>query len=346
MKINSIKLINFRNHENLKIEFMDINLIFGNNGVGKTSVVEAIYYSCFLRSFKSRHSHDLINFNHENASIELNLSTENDSSDLVQINLYKQKKKVFQNQKNIVNYVDYLGQYNVILISPDNIDIVNDLPKTRRRYLDLFISQLNKKYLKTYIKYSQYLKIKNNFLKSDEIDDIYYNLITKKLKELDDYLYDTRISVLKEIEKEVQKIFTYINDDKTKISIQYKRESKQNLLEYEYRFSKTGEGIHLDDFIFNYNEQNLKVYGSQGQKRMISILFFLSQNIFLKEKKIYPPIIFDDVHLDLDFEKQQKLQEYLKDKNQIIYLTTNKEKMNFISDKTVNIIDLNSQHLK
>lgn len=336
--MTSVRLKNFRNFSDKIINFdPNINLILGDNGVGKTTIVEAIYFAVFLGSFRTKKMEELMKFNEKNASIELKFVKDGIPNTLV-VNFTRKEKKVFLNKKGINKYQDLLNLLNIIVISPNNIDIINSSPSVRRRYLDQGISQIDVQYFNNLVAYKKLLKIKNKFLKSSRetgnFDQDYYEVLTKKLNEYNKYIVDKRRVYLSEIEEHSREIIKIISGSEEGISIIYKENEEvanRSQIQTERAYGVTMQGNHLDDYTMELNGLNMKSYGSQGQKRLSTIAYFLSQNSLVTTMSGDPAlIVFDDVHLDLDETKQERLFEYLKDSNQIIYITTNSEKIKFL----------------
>lgn len=331
MQIKKLKLTNFRKFKNIEIDFEKENLILGNNGVGKTTIAEALYFASFLNSFRTQKKEELIKFNEKIANIEIDYLEKN-KMNKININFVENMRKIFLNNKEIKNITDYYGLLNVILIAPSNIGLIDATPNIRRRYLDQYLSQIDKEYFLTLYKYKKYLKIKNNYLKKFKIDEDYYFLLTEQLKSLNDILVKIRLNYLKKIESEMNIITREISNDLELINIEYKQNNKDIISQYEYemKYKKIAIGIHIDDYSISSNNLSLKKYGSQGQKRLATIAFFLAQNQLIQKTLIKKTvIIFDDVHLELDQRRQDKLFEYLNQENQLIYITTNEEKIKF-----------------
>lgn len=336
--VTSVRLKNFRNFSDKVVNFdPNINLILGDNGVGKTTVVEAIYFAVFLSSFRTKRMEELMKFGEKNASIELDFVRDDVPNALV-VNFTRKEKKVFLNKKEIDKYQDLLSLLNVVVISPNNIDIINSSPSVRRRYLDQGISQIDVQYFNNLVAYKKLLKIKNKFLKSSKetgnFDRDYYEILTKKLNEYNKYIVDSRRAYLSGIEKHSKEIVKVISGAEEDISIIYKENKEaanRSQMQTERAYGVTMQGNHLDDYVIELNGLDVKSYGSQGQKRLSTIAYFLSQNSLVADANGDPAlIVFDDVHLDLDETKQERLFEYLKDSNQIIYITTNSEKIKFL----------------
>lgn len=346
MKINSLKIKNIRNIKYKEIDFEENNLIVGENATGKTTIAECIYFCCFYKSFRSNKLKDLINFNENNASIEL-LYTNKEQVNKININFFNNKKKFFFNEKEISNIYEIINRIKCILITPNNIDLINDNPSKRRKYLNIILSQNNGIYLKNLITYNKLLKIKNkvlkNYQKTNKIDLQYLNILNKKLNELDSWIIKERKKNLKKLTIYINEILKEITENKEQINIVYNNNFKEEQIDEihkkELKYFKTLRGNHLDDFEFMLNEKNTKFFASQGQKRLITLCFFLSQKELDEDKDNYL-LIFDDVSIDLDKKRQTKLINYLKNKNQIIYIATDILKEVIKQNENINLIEM------
>ncbi|MFV0288669.1 MAG: DNA replication/repair protein RecF [Mycoplasmatales bacterium] len=350
MKLKQIKLNNIRNHKLLNVEFTNNNLILGNNAVGKTTIAEVIYYCCFFKSFRTNNIYDLISFKEKEAQIKL-VFEEDKKENIISINFYNNKKKIFYNSVEISNLYDILYKFNVIVISPSNIDLINAAPTIRRNYLNMFISQIDQFYLKDLISYKKILKMKNRILKdykqTNKIDNNYLSVLNEQLKKLDNKIVKKQNEVISDLNNQINDIIRNVTKDKEIVKIKsiITREVKTNeqIYQEELKYGQTLKGNHLNDIEFTINDKVCKSFASQGQKRLISLSFFITQSeILLKEKKIKPLIIFDDVYLDLDLNRQIKLINYIEQENQTIYITTNLEKMKSLikNKEKYNIIDI------
>ena len=161
MRVRKIELTNFRNYEKFKIEDLDnINIIIGNNGIGKTSILESIYVACTARTFKSNDEDVLINGGKEFFKIKIELENAGKIKKLDYTLTDKGKKtKINNNLKKKIS--DYIFQYKVILFSPDELRIIKESPNVRRSYLNVALSQINKSYVKLLKDYNVLIKNKN-----------------------------------------------------------------------------------------------------------------------------------------------------------------------------------------
>lgn len=345
MKINKLELRNIRKIDNIDLILENKNLIIGDNAKGKTTIAEVLYYCCFFKSFRTKNIYEIISFNKESASIKIEFKDDEEKQNKIEVNFYKKEKKIFLNKKEIKNLLDIICILNIIVISPDNIELINDGPSVRRKYLDMIITQLDEIYLKKLIKYRKLIKIKNNYLKQKKIDHIYLEILNEEISILNKYILDKRKKILKELETEANNIIEEVSEQKETLSIEYEEAKKisdeNSIYEEEIEKRQTLRGIHLDDYMFSLNFKKAKIYASQGQKRLITLSFLLAQNKIIKNKKQKNPlVILDDVHLDLDHKRQEKLINMIEKENQTIYITTDVNNMSFLKKENYNIINM------
>ena len=268
--------MNFRNYILEDFEFSkNKNIIIGNNGMGKTNIIEAIYYLALTKSFRTNEDESLINKNHQSCAIrgEIKTKTTNDYKIIIE----KAGKKVFINNNQVKRISDYISKINVILFNQEDLKLIKDSPSVRRKLINMEISQLNNEYLKMLSYYNKVLKQRNTYLKSMLINNMipkeYLNIITEKLVDIGMYIYRLR-------EEYIDDINTLLNINFNKITKKdgiylkyisdYNSLTKEKLLKkYEknlnkdLNYGKTTIGIHLDDFVFYYQDELPQNYLSE-----------------------------------------------------------------------------------
>lgn len=346
MKIKNIELLNYRNYESLNLEFSDnINIIIGNNGEGKTNILESIYLLSLTKSNRYGVDQDLIKFGKESYKVSGNVEDDG----LVKkygIVYENNKKNVLINNKVIRRFVDYISQFCVISFEPNDLEIVKGSPGDRRNYLNIEISQLYNTYVLYLNDYNKLLKIRNNYLKnmniSGNMDPRLLDVINEKLIEKALVIYKYRFDYIKEINEKIGDVFKKITglenlkvvyehnlgvedyDEeaiKNKLIDKFKRHFKQELM-----LGNTITGPHRDDFLFSLNDEDMKLFSSQGQQRMAIISFKLCELfLYQKVKKSYPVLLLDDVFSEIDIKKRNKIIRFLKKDIQVIITTTDVE---------------------
>ena len=338
MIIKTIKLVNYRNYNSLKLDYNDkINIIIGNNAQGKTNILESIYVLALTKSYDKAVDKNLIMFNEKFLKINglVNINSYNKNFEVL---INESYKKVKINNNEISKMKDYISKINVILFTPDDINIFKDSPGSRRRLLNIELSQIFSEYVDLYNKYNVILKQRNEYLKSNNINKLYLDIINEKFVDLAISIINYRLNYINEINDYIKDIFydiTNINDLEIKYitNIEFNEDKevmKDKFLsklndnyEREKLYGNSLYGPHRDDFSFFLTNKDLSIYGSQGQLRCAMISYKLSElEIFNKYKKEYPILLLDDVFSELDLNKRNNIIKYLKDDIQTIITTT------------------------
>ena len=184
MQLNSLKLINFRNYDNLYIDFnKNVNLLVGKNGQGKTNIVESIYMLSFGKSFRTNKDKEIIKFDTESLYIGGSY-TKYDTNSLIEVAIGKNKKGIKVNKIHIQKIQELLGNLNVVIFSPEDLRLVKDGPRERRSFIDKEISQIMPKYYNYLINYNKILSQKNRVLKNRNIDKNLLDVYDESLEEI------------------------------------------------------------------------------------------------------------------------------------------------------------------
>ena len=351
MKIEHIRLTNFRNYDELELDFNpNINIIVGNNGQGKTNILESIYVLSLSKSNRDGYDSDMIKFEKESLSLEGKV-VDNDLIKKLRVDITPNKKRVFINNKEIHKIKDYISNFCVISFVPTDLDIIKGSPSVRRNLLNIDISQLYNNYITYLNEYNKIIKIRNDYLKklyiNNNSDFRYLDVINEKMIEKADKIYEYRFKFIEEINKNIADIYKKITGlagltikydntlgldsyDKEKIKETYLKKLKKHLNQ-EMMQGISLIGPHRDDFTFYLDNVDMKVYSSQGQQRMAIIAFKISELSYYK--KIigsYPVLLLDDIFSEIDIKKRNKIINFLKKDIQTIITTTD---INDISEK-------------
>ena len=350
MRIKKIQAENFRNLENIKIEFSDgINIIYGNNAQGKTNIIEAIYVFSFGKSFRATKEIELLKFDKEYFLSKIDIiKKDRDTEMSFGFDKISNKKMIKINGVIQKKVSDIIGKLNIVVFKPEDIKIVTDSPSIRRKYIDFVISSISKSYLENITKYKKVLEERNNLLKEIKIR----NKGSNKLLETDQNLLDVydkllsklNIDIYNERNKIVNKLNTYIYDIHLKLTENYTKSEKLHIkyvsnvaedIEKMYNnLSKsrindinkgyTSLGIHRDDYIISINSLDVSIYGSQGQKKSSIISLKLSELKVIEEVIGEKPVLLlDDYMSELDEKRRLKFLDIIED-IQIIITTTHK----------------------
>lgn len=350
MFLSSINLRNIRKHTDNRIDFTDkINYIIGGNGVGKTSVLEAIYYLSTTKSCVTSLDTEVVKLGENDFNIQgrfIGLTQDN-----AQVNYSgtESKKTYILNNKQINKFSDIIGKFPLVLLSPADHTITQGFPADRRRFVDSVISQASRTYLNLVIEYNRILKQRsfllyrireNNFRGDTELDAWNEKLVNtgieiikhraKFILEFEVYIGESYKKILSD--KEIPGIHYYFLEDKCTDDLEkcYSLLLQQKA-EDEIRKGINLVGPHKDDFIFNINGISLKSYGSQGQHKTFQTVLRFAEYFFLKDKKENSPIfLLDDVFGELDSARARAISDYLSSVGQAIITLTDFGNISFL----------------
>lgn len=339
MIIKNLKLLNYRNYKKLTIDFNNkINVFYGRNGVGKTNIVEAIYYLSLTKSFRTNDELELIKINEKESLIQGRFNFNSLIDKGIEIYLSKEGKKISINNERINKISDLASLINIIYFIPKDVLLLKDSPKNRRKFLDISISRVNKEYLLNLSLYSKVLKDRNNLLKEEVINKDLLDIYTSKLIEYSEKIYKVRKEYIDELNKVISKVYFNISKKEDSLKIIYiplidENSGNKNYYEELYQKYKNNEendikskrttiGIHLEDFYITLNNKNVGSYGSQGENRLSVLSLKLSQYCLVNEEKNKPIIILDDVLSELDEIHKNNLLNYLNNEFNQVFITS------------------------
>ena len=335
MKINKLSLYNFRNYHKLNI-ILDkgINLFVGDNGSGKTNLLEAIYFLSLAKSYKTVDINTIL-YDKEFARIESNIVKQGKDLKLKVI-ISNKGKKTLINNKEIRKLSDYIGTINVLSFLPEDLMIIKGSPKDRRYFVDLAYGQIDKNYLNELSNYKGLLKQRNELLKklseTDNPDMMLLDVYTEQLAKSAELLIDFRERFVNKINSSLKKMYKFLSDNKREFIFKYKPSIKADIektLKTKYKndmiFKTTNLGPHRDDYEFLIDGINAKDCASQGEQRILILSLVLAiSDIIYEGIQERPVFLLDDVFSELDSKRQNRLIKYLlKLEAQAIITTTN-----------------------
>ncbi len=328
MKISKISLVGFRNYSNISVSFGNgMNIFVGDNAQGKTNILESIVFLALTKSHRIGVNPNVIQFGKKKCKLNGTIKKEKIISKL-EIEITDDYKKLWINKTEIRKVADYISYLNVIVFTPDDLEIVKGPPSVRRNLLNIQLSQLSKEYIKFYNEYNKLLKTRNEYLKvlfnNNIADKNYLDIITDKLIEKAIFIYQKRNEYINLVNLSINSNYQDISKD-CGISVKYvpnidinefdsetiRKKLKHLFKKYynkELNYGMTLYGPHRDDFYFEYNNYDLKYFGSQGQQKLAILSFKLSEiDIFKEYCGTLPILLLDDIFSEFDVKKRNQL---------------------------------------
>lgn len=329
MFLEKIKLENFRNYSSCEIDFHEkINIITGDNAQGKTNLLESIYFSSFIRSFRTSSDREMISFGKDHLRVCSSFS-KNGETDLVEIAMDRSGRKIAKiNGIKRDRLRDVVSDYYVVVFSPEDMKIVKDEPERRRNFLDREICQMSLSYFESLAVYKKLLLQRNSYLKEEKIDETLLDIWDENLAKEGSNIIRKRKGFVDKLSSISEKIHGGITDGSEISEIVYCpniewRESdeeqrelfKSILLENRKKdmmHGTTSSGPHKDDLDIMIDGVSTRKFGSQGQQRTAALSLKLAEIELIKEEKgDYPILLLDDVLSELDEKRQRYLVDHL-----------------------------------
>ena len=341
MRINSLSLSNFRNYKKTSITLSpSINVFIGDNAAGKTNILESIYVLSLGRSYKTKDK-DIILNDSQFYKITAKIAYYDREEEFVVI-ATKDGKRVAINNVEEKKLSDYVGKFNVVLFSPEDIFMFKNGPQEKRRLLDLSLFQIDKTYLDDFNNFRKQLKLRNDYLKylysksenEEVIKDEMLNVITKEYDLSNQKIFEKRKKFIAKLEEITNEKYFELSGEKSEIKIEYLINFENGIEFYNKRtkqdiqYGATQNGCHRDDLRFLKNGQDFETSCSQGEQRMLALSLKLAIAEILKRiKRESPVVLLDDVFSELDKNHQNRLLVMLDRTMQIIITTTDLQKI-------------------
>lgn len=361
MYLKSLSLINFKNYQEAELKFSPtINCFTGNNGAGKTNLLDAIHYlslcKSYFNSIDSQQIRDDADFFMLQGQFE-----KQDREELISCAVKRNQKKQFRrNKKEYDRLADHIGLFPVVMISPYDISLILEGSEERRRFIDNALSQTDAQYLDELIAYNKALANRNSLLKAFQLngrsDDDLLEIFTEKLIQLGKQIYRKRQLFMEIFTGLFTAHYLFISEEAETVSLAY--HSQLHDSDYESGMTaslqrdriaeRTNFGIHKDDLEFRIRAMPLKKFASQGQQKSFLIALKLAHYSYLKMKTgIKPILLLDDIFDKLDDSRiRQLMQMVVQDEfGQIFVTDTNREKVERVFreiDREINIISVHS----
>lgn len=342
MIIKNLKIFNFKNHSEKSFDFSpEINCFVGNNGAGKTNILDALHYLSMAKSFLGNLDAQNILHDSDFFAIEAEIQGE-EKNDIIKVQLPKEGKKIIKkNDKTYERIADHIGFLPSVMISPYDANLISDGSESRRKFLDAMISQTDSDYLFALIQYQKTLQQRNALLKyfaknrTFDLDSL--EIYNEPLTKFGTQIFEKRQRFVASILPTIQHFYEIISKGNEKVTVIYESNlNEQNFeeilnenLEKDRVLTYTSRGIHKDDLRFEMNGNLIKKFGSQGQQKSFLIALKLAQIKRIKDITNKNPILLlDDIFDKLDDNRVSQLIELVNQQNfgQIFITDTHRER--------------------
>jgi len=343
LQLQNISLFQFKNYLHQSFHFNEkIIGICGNNGLGKTNLLDAVYLLCFTKSYFSKSDSSNVHRGLQGMRLEGNFKKNGDAEKVVCIIRENNKKEIQRNNDEYKRFSDHIGLFPAVMIAPDDVELITGTSDVRRKYLDTLLSQLDHSYLLNLIDYNKIIQQRNSLLKSAAergyLDQSLLDILTEQLIKPGTYIFTQRKDFLQDYLPQVAKSYLQIAGTEEPVELVY----YSPLLEADFEsllatfrqkdimLQRTTIGPHKDDIELKLNDENFKNIASQGQRK--SLLFALKLKEFeeLKLAKGFPPILLlDDVFEKLDANRIQNLLQRVcvENQSQVFITDTHQERL-------------------
>jgi DNA replication and repair protein RecF len=344
MFVQKLQLFNFKNHESLQLNLVPgVNILTGNNGVGKTNCLDAVHCLASGKSYFTSIDSQLIKHNQDFFTIKANFGENEDNHETIEILLQfdKGKKTIKKNGKNYPRLSDHVGFIQTVLITPYDIDLVLGNSEERRRFMDILISQLNSEYLHHLMIYRKAVEQRNSLLKTwsgRHIDEDLLESFDQKIVPSATIIHAIRKKTTAELIPIFKRIYASLVSSNEFVDVIYQSPLEDNnmqaLLQINRRndilAERTTVGPHKDDWVFELGGNPLRKFGSQGQIKSFVIALKIAQYRYFQEKLGKTPILLlDDIFEKIDESRAQKLMELVESEGfgQILITDTHPERV-------------------
>ena len=343
MLLESLEVKNFRNLQGKILCGKQLNIIFGENGQGKTNWLEAIYLLSTTKSFKTTKLHESIKFNEDLAWVRGNVQQSAEIHRIIQVTLQGNTKTLSINGKKEV-VTRYLGQLHAVIFNADEVEIVRGQPESRRKFLDAGIVGIYPPFVQTLADYNRVIKQKNSLLQSAQENEFSVEKTAELLAPWNDQLVSLATRIHRARTRYVERLQEVLEKrlfEKEEVSIRYvsSLEGKGDLSDFSALLTERLHlrvqaelaagyaliGTHRDDLDILFDGHDLRKFGSSGQQRSALLLLQLANlSVYHSQHQEYPLFLLDDIDAELDYKRIGQLLEFLQDKTQT-FVTTSKE---------------------
>ena len=349
MILKRISIVNYKNLEQAELDFSPkINCFIGQNGMGKTNLLDAVYYLSFCKSASNPIDSQVIRHDQEYFVIQGFYETEDGSTEEIYCGMKRRHKKQFKrNKKEYTRLADHIGFIPLILISPADSDLISGGSEERRRFMDVVISQYDKSYLDALMRYNRALAQRNTLLKQEtEPDGELMDVWEEMMATAGELIYEKRTQFIEAFIPTFQSFYSYISQNGEPVGLTYLSQLQthnlaQSLHDNRMRDRIVGYslvGVHKDDLEMKLDGYPMKREGSQGQNKTFLIALKLAQFDFLKKtgSNTTPLLLLDDIFDKLDTQRVEQIVKLVAGDSfgQIFITDTNRKHLDKILQKT------------
>ena len=365
MWLQKLSLINFKNYSEAELNFSAaVNAFTGNNGAGKTNLLDAIHYLSLCKSFFNPIDGQQIKHHHEFFMVQ-GVFDKDGKEEIISCGLKRGQKKQFKrNKKDYQRLADHIGLFPLVMISPNDISIIIEGSEERRRFIDNVISQTDNDYLDELITYNRSLQNRNALLRqialSGKYDPELLDIFDSQLILSGNKIFLKRKAFMESFTEIFNTHYSYLSEGAESVELVYDSpllradfsESIKSSIEKDRVLERTTVGIHKDDLLFTIGGMPLKKFGSQGQQKSFLIALKLAQYTFLQQQKGFRPLLLlDDIFDKLDENRTRKLMKMVSDQDfgQIFITDTSRSRIESVFHEIsfpVNIFDINKGELE
>ena len=348
MILKQISILNYKNLEQVELEFsLKMNCFIGQNGMGKTNLLDAVYYLSFCKS--ATNPIDSQNMMHDRDFFVIQGVYESESGDREEVycGMKRRQKKLFKrNKKEYSRLSDHIGFIPLVMVSPADTELIAGGSEERRRFMDVVISQYDKEYLEALIRYNKALQQRNTLLKAEaEPDEELLSVWEEMMAMTGEVVYRKRCDFIDEFIPTFQTFYSYISQDKEVVNLSYESHAKQGSLLEQLKENRVRDrimgyslkGVHKDDLTMQLGEYPIKREGSQGQNKTYLIALKLAQFDFLRRtgSNTIPLLLLDDIFDKLDASRVEQIVKLVSGDRfgQIFITDTNRDHLDKIMQK-------------
>ncbi|MDD4108231.1 MAG: DNA replication and repair protein RecF, partial [Prolixibacteraceae bacterium] len=346
MYIDEISIVNFKNLKEVKISFSSrLNCLTGHNGTGKTNLMDAVYYLSFCKSFFN--SSDQLNINHNENFFRISgIYNRLDSRETISCKLQKGQKKHFKrNSKVYPRLADHIGLLPLVMVSPDDTNLILGGSDERRKFMDGVISQYDQNYLDDLLKYNRALAQRNNLLKQFNTEDFFdselLSIWDAQLVEYGNRIHAERSKFVERLIPLFQEFYSFISNGNELVGLRHQSDLYEKKFELligeslakDRMVQYTTSGIHKDDLEFSIDGYPIKKLGSQGQKKTFLVALKMAQYNFIRSVAgVKPILLLDDIFDKLDRARVEQIVKNVSGEQfgQIFITDTNREHLDGI----------------